>query len=67
MVHLFVEIRGPIDSRALWDELESYGVNVTDMKDTVLVYADLPMIEAVRRLPFHALQYPLYLAIQASP
>lgn len=46
MVHLFVEIRGPIDSRALWDELESYGVNVTDMKDTVLVYADLPIIEA---------------------
>jgi len=47
MVHLFVEIRGPIDSRELWGELESYGVNVTDMKDTVLVYADLPIIEAV--------------------
>jgi len=47
MVHLFVEIRGPIDSRELWDELEPYGVNVTDMSDTVLVYADLPIIEAV--------------------
>jgi len=47
MVHLFVEIRGPIDSKALWDELESYGVNVTDMSDTVLVYADLPILQAV--------------------
>ena len=47
MVHLFVEIKGPIDSRALWGEIEPYGVNVTDMKDTVLVYTDLPILEAV--------------------
>lgn len=41
MVHLLVEIRGPIDSEALWSELETYGVNVTDMSERILVHGEV--------------------------
>lgn len=49
MVALYIEIRGPIDSKRLFEELESLSnkVNVTDMDKTVLVYTTLPFISAV--------------------
>ena len=55
MVQLFVEIRGPIDSRALWDALSAYDhtefqkhtLNLTDMGETVIVYGTLSILEAV--------------------
>ena len=49
MVALYIEIRGPIDSKKLFEELEELGnkVNVTDMDKTILVYATLPFISAV--------------------
>lgn len=49
MVALYIEIKGPLDSKKLFDELESLGnkVNVTDTIQKVLVYGELPFISAV--------------------
>lgn len=53
MTALYVEIQGPIDSRALFELLSEFGkVNVTDMDSTVLVYGELPFISAVTALSF---------------
>lgn len=51
MTALYVEIKGPIDSRALFEQLGKFGkVNVTDMHNIVLVYGDLPFDNAVSAL-----------------
>lgn len=51
MTALYVEIRGPINSRALYEQLEKFGkMNVTDMDSTVLVYGDLSFDSAVKAL-----------------
>ena len=52
MVALYIEIRGPIDSKKLFEELEELGnkVNVTDMDKIILVYGELPFISAVTTL-----------------
>lgn len=38
MVDIQVEIRGNIDSRALWSLIKRYGVNLTDLGNVSLVY-----------------------------
>ena len=38
MAYLYVEIKGPLDSKKLWGLLSGYGVNVTDLIEVVLVY-----------------------------
>lgn len=38
MVDIQIEIRGNIDSRALWSLIKRYGVNLTDLGNVSLVY-----------------------------
>ena len=49
MVALYIEIRGPIDSKKLFEELEELGnkVHVTDMDKIILVYGELPFISEI--------------------
>lgn len=53
MVEVYIEIRGPLDSKQLFEEIGQFGdVNVTDLGDKVLVYGVLPFISAVTALSF---------------
>lgn len=53
MVEIYIEIRGPLDSKKLFEEIEPFGgVNVTDLGDKVLVYGVLPFMSAVTALSF---------------
>lgn len=38
MFDIQIEIRGNIDSKALWSLIERYGVNLTDLGNVSLVY-----------------------------
>lgn len=38
MVEISIEVKGKIDSRALWSLIEPYGVNLTDLGNVSLVY-----------------------------
>lgn len=38
MAYLLIEIKGPLDSLALWKLVSKYGVNVTDIIDCVIVH-----------------------------
>lgn len=40
-VSIFVSFNPPIDSRSLYEELEPYKLNVTDLIDKVVAYGDL--------------------------
>lgn len=42
-VYLYAEIAGKIDSRALWSDLECYGVNVTDLHVKTLIYGEISL------------------------
>lgn len=42
-VSLYVEIAGRIDSKALWHDIECYGVNVTDLHVKTLIYGELSL------------------------
>lgn len=42
---IFIDIRERINSRELWKELESTGVNVTDLGVNTLVYGTVPARE----------------------
>lgn len=42
-VYLYVEIAGIIDSKALWHDIECYGVNVTDLHVKTLIYGELSL------------------------
>ncbi len=52
MAQLMIEIKGPIDSRKLWSLIERYGVNLTDLGETVLVYGDVPFKDSVDIIAF---------------
>lgn len=36
----WVEIKGEIDSRSLWEQIKGYGANLTDLIDRSLVYGE---------------------------
>lgn len=40
-VSIFVSFNSPIDSRSLYEELEPYNLNVTDLIGEVAAYGDL--------------------------
>lgn len=40
-VSIFVTFNPPIDARSLYDELEPYNLNVTDLIEKVAAYGDL--------------------------
>ena len=42
-VCLYVEIAGKIDYKALWRDVECYGVNVTDLHVKTLIYGELSL------------------------
>ena len=41
MVAISIEIKGKIDSKALWSLIERYGVNLTDLGNVSLVYGSV--------------------------
>lgn len=45
-VHLYIEIQGTIDSLMLWELIESYKLNLTDLGKVVLIYGDCSYINA---------------------
>lgn len=42
-VYLYAELNGKIDSRALWKDVETYGVNVTDLHVKTLIYGEVSL------------------------
>ena len=42
-VYLYAEINGKIDSRALWKDIEAYGVNVTVLHVKTLIYGEVSL------------------------
>lgn len=48
LVHIFIEIKGKIDSRKLYELIEQNGINLTDMGDSVLVYGDCYLAQALQ-------------------
>lgn len=46
-VYLYVEIAGRIDSKQLWHDVETYGVNVTDLYFKTLVYGEVSLKAAL--------------------
>ena len=42
-VYLYAELNGKIDSRALWKDIEAYGVNVTDLNVKTLIYGEVSL------------------------
>lgn len=42
-VYLYAEIAGQIDSKALWHDVEYYGVNVTDLHVKTLIYGEISL------------------------
>lgn len=41
MAKVQAEFRDPVDSKALFDELKAYDINVTDLIDIVVVHGDI--------------------------
>ena len=46
-MHIFIEIKNKIDSRSLWNLIEKYKVNLTDLEEVSLVYGDVDTITAM--------------------
>ena len=46
LVHIFIEVKGKIDSRKLYALIEQDGINLTDLGDVVLVYGDCYAMQA---------------------
>lgn len=42
-VYLYAEIEGTIDSKSLWNDVEAYGVNVTDLMIKTLIYGEVSL------------------------
>ena len=47
-VSVFIQIKGRIDSKELYAAVEKYGINVTDIGDSCVVYGDCTLDEASR-------------------
>ena len=48
-VHVFIEVKGTFDSKQLYELIEQYGMNLTDLgNDTVLVYGDCHLLQATQ-------------------
>ena len=47
MVYVNVTIKGQIDSKALWDDVKDYDVNVTDMIQFTAVYGKVSMYDSM--------------------
>lgn len=42
-VYLYAELNGRIDSKSLWHDVETYGVNVTDLHVKTLIYGEVSL------------------------
>lgn len=47
MVYLNVTIKGKVDSRQLWKDIEKYDVNVTDLEAFTAVYGKVSMYDSM--------------------
>ena len=47
MVYINVTINGKIDSKALWEDIKEYDVNVTDLGEVTFVYGECSMYHAM--------------------
>ena len=52
MIYLMVEIKGRINSRALWSLISKYNVSCTDLGEMTLVYGEVPFDDAVDVVAF---------------
>lgn len=55
-VTIFVRIIGRIDSKKLYNEIEHFGINVTDCGEYTLVYGDV-WLETASRVFYHCSLY----------
>lgn len=39
--HIFIEIKGDIDSQSLWNMIKSYKINLTALEGVSLIYGDV--------------------------
>lgn len=47
MVYVNVKIEGKIDSKALWNDVKGYDVNVTDLNEFTSVYGKVSMYDSM--------------------
>lgn len=47
MVYINITITGKIDSKALWEDIKSYDVNVTDLGDVTFVHGEASMYDTM--------------------
>lgn len=47
MVYVNVTIKGRIDSRELWNDVQDYNINVTDLGEVTLVYGKCSMYDSM--------------------
>lgn len=47
MVYVNVTIKGQIDSKALWEDVKGYDVNVTDLGEFTSVYGKTSMYDSM--------------------
>lgn len=55
-VTIFVRIIGQINSRELYEQIEHFGMNVTDCNEYTLVYGEC-YLETASRVVFHCALY----------
>lgn len=66
-MHLFIEINGNIDSRSLWQLIERYKVNLTDLEDKSLVYGDVSSYDALEIIACCSLYGKLKIELSKAP
>lgn len=52
MLRIIIKIDGRIDSKSLWEQIEDYGVNLTDLGDYSLIYGDVSFVTLVGIMGF---------------
>lgn len=50
LVNLYVEMPPNVDSKIIWNDVEIYGVNVTDVINMILIYGQSSMLNALEVL-----------------
>ena len=65
-MRLHIEIRDKIDGTALWNDIEKFGVNETELIDVTLVYGNVEHMQAMSII-MSCMKYSTNLAIELNP